>query len=117
MSRINKTQKYAILWLHSQGWDRNQIISELELTDSQIKNVLKANQSSDNRLNNKIETGSSVVAKLPNSKNLMITESQSGMHKVSVMTKAASEINDENKKQIVSRSTKDLSKYIHKPNG
>lgn len=116
MSRINKTQKYAAMWLHSQGWSDDQIVDELKITNSQLKNILKPLMTPiDNE--NKIETGSSVVGKLPNSKNLMITESRSGTHKVAVMTKAASEINDENRKKIVSRSTKDISKYIHKPNG
>jgi hypothetical protein len=116
MSRINKTQKYAVLWLHSQGWSKEQIVNELALTDSQIKNIIKPITAT-NTSNSKIETGSSVVAKLPNSKNLMITESQGGSHKVSIMTKAASEINDENRKQLLSRPIKDLSKFIHKPNG
>ena len=96
MPRTNRTQKYAALWLHSQGWDVSKIANELDLTDTQIKRIVKEVQSE-----NKIKTASSVVSKDPNSKNLMITESQSGTHKVSVMTKAASEANEQQSKKYM----------------
>ena len=86
MGRINRTQKYAALWLHSQGWGLTKIANELELTDAQIKNAIKKTTN-----DNGIKTKSSVVSKDPKSSNLMITESNSGSHKVSIMTKAASE--------------------------
>lgn len=113
MSRINRTQKYAALWLHSQGWEVSKIAGELELTDNQIKNaVKKAQQNTETG----IRTKSSVVSKQTNSKNLMITESQSGKHKVAIMTKAASEVNDENSKKM-SEYKKDTSDHIYRPNG
>tara|TARA_Y100000004_G_C8902100_1_gene406896 strand:- start:821 stop:1156 length:336 start_codon:yes stop_codon:yes gene_type:complete len=96
MPRTNRTQKYAALWLHSQGWDVSKIASELDLTDTQIKRIVKEVKSE-----NKIKTASSVVSKDPNSKNLMITESQSGTHKVAVMTKAASEANEQQSKKYM----------------
>jgi hypothetical protein len=96
MPRTNRTQKYAALWLHSQGWDVSKISNELDLTDTQIKRIVKEVQSE-----NKIKTATSVVSKDPNSKNLMITESQSGTHKVSVMTKAASEVNEKQSKKYM----------------
>tara|TARA_B100001778_G_scaffold330473_1_gene333028 strand:+ start:1269 stop:1604 length:336 start_codon:yes stop_codon:yes gene_type:complete len=96
MPRTNRTQKYAALWLHSQGWDVSKIANELDLTDTQIKRIVKEVQS-----DNKIKTASSVVSKDPSSKNLMITESQSGTHKVSVMTKAASEANEQQSKKYM----------------
>ena len=96
MPRTNRTQKYAALWLHRQGWNVSKIASELDLTDSQIKRIVKEVQSE-----NKIKTASSVVSKDASSKNLMITESQSGTHKVAVMTKAASEANDEQAKKYM----------------
>ena len=37
MPRTNRTQKYAALWLHSQGWDVSKISNELDLTDAQVK--------------------------------------------------------------------------------
>ncbi len=88
MGRINRTQKYAAMWLHSQGWAVSKIANELELTDSQIKNAIKG---STEKAENGIKTKSAVVSKDPKSSNLMITESNSGSHKVAVMTKAASE--------------------------
>lgn len=96
MPRTNRTQKYAALWLHSQGWEVSKISNELDLTDTQIKRIVKEVQSE-----NKIKTASSVVSKDPNSKNLMITESQSGTHKVAVMTKAASEVNEQQTKKYM----------------
>jgi len=96
MPRTNRTQKYAALWLHSQGWNVSKISSELDLTDTQIKRIVKEVQSE-----NKIKTASSLVSKDPNSKNLMITESKSGTHKVSVMTKAASEVNEKESKKYM----------------
>ena len=42
-----------------------------------------------------------MVSKDPNSKNLMITESQSGTHKVSVMTKSASENHEQQAKKYM----------------
>ena len=95
MSRINQTQIYAALWLHSQNWEISKIASELKITDAQVKNALKKYEATVEG----IKTKSSVVSKNPNSKNLMITESQSGKHNVAIMTKAASEMNDEAKKQ------------------
>tara|TARA_B100001778_G_scaffold197600_1_gene163006 strand:- start:983 stop:1318 length:336 start_codon:yes stop_codon:yes gene_type:complete len=96
MPRTNRTQKYAALWLHSQGWNVSKISNELDLTDTQIKRIVKEVQSE-----NKIKTASSVVSKDPNSKNLMITESQSGTHKVSVMTKSASEDHEQQAKKYM----------------
>lgn len=95
MSRINQTQIYAVLWLHSQDWEIAKIAAELTLTDIQVKNAIKKYGTTAGG----IRTKSSVVSKNPNSKNLMITESQSGKHNVAIMTKAASEMNDESKKQ------------------
>jgi hypothetical protein len=99
MPRTNRTQKYAALWLHSQGWNVSKISNELDLTDTQIKRIIKEVQSIQNE--NKIRTASSVVSKDPNSKNLMITESQSGTHKVSVMTKSASEDHEQQAKKYM----------------
>ena len=111
MPRINRTQKYAALWLNSQGWDTSKISSELEITDSQVKRIIKETKDED-----KIKTASSIVSKNPNSKNLMITESQSGKHKVSVMTKAASEVNDDNTKKY-KKNTKISEDNIFRPLG
>jgi len=115
MARINSTQKYAVLWLNSQGWDIKKISDELGLTETQIKNTIKNNkQAKDDEVK---DTPSSTVQKNQNSKKFMITESQSGKHNVAIMTKAASEINDENKKKDKSQTAKRNSSNIFKPYG
>jgi len=110
MPRVNRTQKYAALWLNSQGWDVSKISNELELTDTQINKIIKEVKDE-----SKIKTSSSVVSKNVNSKNLMITESQSGKHKVAIMTKQASEVNDENSKK--NNTKRQINKNIFKPLG
>jgi len=112
MSRINRTQKYAALWSYSQGWTVTKIASELELTDNQIKNAVKDSQRT---TNDGIKTKSSVVSKNPNSKNLMITETQSGKKHVAIMTKAASEMNDENSKKDKQNTKNKSLPYIYNP--
>lgn len=88
MARINKIQKYAALWLSSNGLSINEISKELKLSDNQIKNAIKDN----------------ITDKPPPSqqnssvKNMMITKSEGGKYNVAVMTKAASEVNDEKAK-------------------
>jgi hypothetical protein len=94
MARINKIQKYAALWLNSQGWDSPKIANELSLTDSQVKNVVDSPSTTPQA---SIKTVSSPMGKSP-SKNLMINESAGGTRKVSIMTKEASAMNDDLKK-------------------
>jgi hypothetical protein len=94
MARINKVQKYAALWLNSQGWDLPRIANELSLTDNQVKNVVD-NPSTTPQAS--IKTVSSPMGKSP-SKNLMINESAGKTRKVSIMTKEASSMNDDLKK-------------------
>lgn len=106
MSRINKTQKYAALWLYSQGTDISEIANELKLTDNQIKNAIK-------ELPHKKETEVKNINS--NYKNTMITKSESGKYNVAVMTKAASEIHDEASKKYRKQSKADNN--IFKPLG
>ena len=113
MGRINRTQKYAAMWLHSQGWAVSKIANELELRDAQIKNAVKGSKE---KLDNGIKTKSAVVSKDPKSSNLMITESNSGSHKVAVMTKAASEQADAIAKEHRAKPTPD-NPNIFKPYG
>tara|TARA_B100000902_G_scaffold397081_1_gene459816 strand:+ start:12889 stop:13230 length:342 start_codon:yes stop_codon:yes gene_type:complete len=113
MGRINRTQKYAAMWLHSQGWAVSKIANELELTDAQIKNAVKGTKAKDDT---GIKTKSAVVSKDPKSTNLMITESNSGSRKVAVMTKAASEQADAIAKQHRDQPSPD-NPNIFKPYG
>jgi hypothetical protein len=41
MSRINRTQSYAALWLNHLGWPVEKISNELEITDNQVLGVIK----------------------------------------------------------------------------
>jgi hypothetical protein len=112
MPRINKVQKYATLWLHHQGWDVDNISTELELTTRQVKNIVKDLEPVKEEKNNEQSK-----PKVKSSKDFMITESVNGNHRVSIMTKTASEINDESKKSYRAQiNNKNLS-YIYKPNG
>jgi hypothetical protein len=94
MARINKIQKYAALWLNSQGWELTKIANELSITDSQVKNVVDSPSTTPQA---PIKTVSSPMGKSP-SKNLMINESAGKTRKVSIMTKEASAMNDDLKK-------------------
>lgn len=96
MSRLNKTQIYAIRWLNSQNKTAKQIADELELVESQVQKTLEKNTATSQ--DNNIKT-----AKSPSSKShsLMITETASKKTKnVSIMTKEASELNDNIKQNM-----------------
>lgn len=108
MSRITKIQKYAILWLQSQNMSIENIEKELKLDSKQIMNVIKNSTSK--------EESSTVTQNKITSKDLMIRNSQSGNRNVSIMTKAASEMNDENKKLNYSNNIKS-SPHIYRPHG
>jgi hypothetical protein len=95
MSRINRTQTYAALWLHSQGWSYTKIAGELELTEKQIENAVKKSQEPPAK---NIKTASSSVGQSP-SKNMMIRETANKNSNVTIMTKESSMINDEVKKK------------------
>lgn len=110
MSRIRKSEKYAVLWLSSQGIGADDIAQELDLKITQVKNVIKNNGGSPD------SDSSNVTMSKPSSKNLMITESQSGKHKVAIMTKAASEMNDDMAKKHRATNNKD-NPNIYRPHG
>ena len=113
MSKLNKTQSYAILWMNNQGISIDQISKELNLTEKQINSVLEKNaQTPDASIKTKT---SSVASKESKTKSLMITESLSKKAKVSIMTKEASSLNDELKKQVPSESTTKRDKGIFRP--
>jgi hypothetical protein len=106
MNKITNLHKYAILWLNSQNLSVEAIGEELKLTDKQIQNVLNKHITS-STINNKTETVKSKI------KDLMITDSASAKHKVTIMTKAASEVADESKKSNI--PTPSNKPYIFKP--
>lgn len=96
MSRITKTEKYAILWLNSQEINVETISKELGLTEQQINNVISKGET--NKKNNNIKTKSQSMGVSP-SKNLMIRETANKKNHVAIMTKEASMVNDDAKKK------------------
>lgn len=113
MSRINKTQKYAILWLHNQGMNIEDISVEITVAISQVKNVIENFETKAEKTG--IKTKSEPVNAAPRSKNLMITETANKNKHVAIMTKEASQLNDELKKNVAP-PTKSKN-YIYRPNG
>lgn len=112
MARLNKIQKYAVLWLNSQGWPPTKIANELSLTDSQVTNTVRSTGASGEEP--KIKTVSSPVKNQSPSKNLMITESAGKTRSVSIMTKEASQLNDDFKK--TANAVPKRQKGIFRPN-
>ena len=106
MSRLNKVQIYAIRWLNSQGKNPNEIATELSLSENQISKTLeKYGASLDANQDKPIKTVSEPVAAKPKSKtqDLMIRHtSAKKTNNVSIMTKEASALNDELKRNQAS---------------
>lgn len=105
MNNSDKQLKYAILHLRSEGMSDEDISKELGATTKKIKSLLKTDLVKKTE-KDPIKTTSSKV----NSKDLMITKTESKkINSVAIMTKAASEINDEFRKNLgetVSRTGK-----------
>lgn len=86
MSRLSKTQIYAINWLSSENKSPEDIAQELDLNLEQVAKALE--KASPNKTSKKIKTGSEPA-------NLMINKtSGKGNNGVTIMTKEASERND-----------------------
>jgi hypothetical protein len=114
MARTSKAHEYAIYWLNSQGLNIENIATELGLTDKQVGKALEKNNSV-NETNN-IKTNSSPVnsGKI-SSKDLMIRHTSAKKNNsVAIMTKEASELNDEAKKN--NQTHPNLQKNIFRPN-
>jgi DNA-binding transcriptional regulator GbsR (MarR family) len=116
MARLNKSQKYAILWLNSTGMSVDDISRELELEIKQINNVLEKNI---NVLSEAvIPTKAEPVNQNPktSSKDLMIRHTAAKKtNSVAIMTKEASEINDHARNQ--NQMNPNIQKNIFRPNG
>lgn len=113
MKNTDNTLKYAALYLQSQGKTNTEIGKELGITTQQAKSLVKTESTKKSKAGDSIKTVTSPV----NSKNLMITQTEAKkIRSVAIMTKAASEVNDEFKKTLgptVSRTGKDA---IFRPN-
>ena len=102
MKNDNKIIKYAVLYLKDNGSKESHIARELGITIKEIKQIIKSQtttvEAKDKTKPDPIKTKRTQV----NSKNLMITEtSVKGTKSVAIMTKAASEINDDFRKTVV----------------
>lgn len=103
MARLSKTETYAILWLNSQNQSTEDIAKELALTVKQVTGVVEKN-SKTIRGESPIKTVSESAAKNSKSKNLMITHTRDKKtNNVSIMTKEASSLNDELKKDFTTK--------------
>jgi hypothetical protein len=108
--RLNKSQKYAIQWMVSQGHEITQIVKELKIStdivNSFIEKYCKHNQ------DNSIQTKSGPLT----SKDLMIRKTSSkGNNTVAIMTREASQTGDEFKKSLPDATSRN-SHVIHKIN-
>jgi len=111
MAKLNKIQKYAVLWLHHQSKTTKEISDELELSEKQISGI--TSKSIENT--GTVPTTKSSMSS-SRSKNLMITETAGKKTRsVAIMTKEASMINDEYKNKSFPQQ-KNTDKYIYRPN-
>lgn len=103
MSRLNKTQLYAINWLHSQNKSIDDISNELDLNIEQVSKALE--KASINNKTKNIKTGSEPVAQ--ERPDLMIKKTAGkGNSGVSIMTKEASELHDASRSKNISHNSR-----------
>lgn len=111
MSRLSKTEIYAIKWLASEGEDSASISKQLKIDEQKVIAVLEKSQPLNKE---KIKSGSEPSSK-NKQKTLMINETSIKRNKsVSIMTEAASQRNDEAVKKMNSRKKDNIA--IFRPN-
>ena len=99
MARLNKTQKYAIQWLNSNGKTIEEISSELDISAKQVGSVLEKGSDAGNT--DKVPVATSKVGNVPN---LMINETAAKRNRgVAIMTREASEVHDAARSKLVSQ--------------
>ena len=99
--RLNKTQKYAIQWLMHQNKSAAEIVKELKIPEKTVSNFMAKNTVATT------EKTTNVTSAPVNSKDLMIRHtSNKNNNTVAIMTKEASEVNDEAKKKATQTNTK-----------
>lgn len=93
MAKLSKINKYAILWLKSNNISDSDIAKELKLSIKQISSVV---------LNKNTDATPVALSedkpKAKGSKDFMIRETANRVNSVAIMTKEASSLNDEFKK-------------------
>jgi orotate phosphoribosyltransferase-like protein len=104
MPRLSKNNKYAILWLNSQGLSHESISKELNVTLKQIAEIISSSAQ-------KPEQKPSTSVR-QTSKDFMIRHSQNNVNSVSIMTQQASMLNDEARKNYPKNSS--TPPHIHK---
>ena len=118
MSRLSKTQIYAIRWLESQKSTVPQIAKELILKDSQIASTIARHKK---EIEVEVEKPSSAIktktSSTSHSKNLMITNTSSKqMKNVAIMTAEASQYNDATRQSRQAQTPKPNQKqHIFRP--
>lgn len=109
--KITKNISYAINWLLSQNKTPIEISEELNLTEKQVISYIEKNNTT--KADDLAVKSSKVKSK---SKDLMIRHtSNKKVNNVAIMTKEASEVNDELKKRFNTTSNRN-SNHIFKPN-
>jgi NCAIR mutase (PurE)-related protein len=113
MSKITKIQQYAVLWLSSQLVEEQIIATETNLSTKQISTIL--NKFKIDNPQNQINTTSGPAKAKSKTQQLMITESVGKRQNVSIMTKEASQVADEERKKIESIEHKKEASHIFRP--
>jgi len=109
MSRLSKTQAYAIQWLNSQGKNNLDIATELSITEKQVEKILEKTTTVTDSPS--IKTAKSPVSK---SHDMMIRHTAAkNTNNVSIMTKEASQNNDQLKSSY--DATNKNSSHIFRP--
>lgn len=100
---------YAANYLRDQGKTNKEIAKELGTTTKAVADALTKSNS---KTKETIKTTSSKV----NSKDLMITKTEAKkINSVAIMTRAASEVNDAFKKNVITTESRTSKNAIHRP--
>lgn len=112
MKRLTKTQQYAILYMLSQDKDKTEIIKTLKISEESLSRFIEKNTTQTQT--NKIKTKSNTTR----AKDLMINKtSAKNTSGVSIMTKEASGVADDYRKNLNSNNIKKTDSAIYRPNG
>lgn len=107
MAKLSKVNKYAILWLNHSGFSIDQIVSELKVTEQQVSTLIET----------QLDQEPPKALPKSNPKNLMITHtSGKRLNNVAIMTKDASAMADETRKNNSNSTGRNQDKNIFRPN-
>lgn len=104
MAKLSKVNKYAVLWLNSQGHDTDTISKDLKLSIKQVESVVSEHKP--------ISAPPTTQVAARTAKDFMIRHSQNNVNNVSIMTQQASMIADEARKSLNNNQTSPF--YIKK---